>query len=85
MLASRLGIQGASLAELCDHAMIVHHYQQLIDTVNEPMSPFERIKKFRLMPYELSIDGGELTPTLKIRRKEILRKFKGEIDEIYRD
>ena len=84
-LARSLAIAQEDPAQLCRHATILEHYQKLIDTVNEPISHYERIKKFKLVPYELSIDRGELTPTLKIRRKEILLKFHEEIEEIYRE
>jgi len=44
---------------------------------------FEQIKKFRLMAQEFTIDGGELTPTMKIKRKEIAKKYADEINALY--
>ena len=82
-LARQLNVPHEDLTQLCDHESVKDAYQKIIDSVNEPISHYERIRKFKLVPYELSIDRGELTPTLKIKRKEILRKFKTEIETIY--
>ena len=43
----------------------------------------EQIKKFELLPYEWSVEGGELTPTLKLKRKVIMEKYKDAIERIY--
>jgi long-chain acyl-CoA synthetase len=47
------------------------------------MPGYERIKKFKLVPCELSIASGELTPTLKLRRMEVMAKFAALAQEIY--
>lgn len=58
-------------------------YQQEIDKVNEQLAQYEKIKKFVILPTTWSIEGGELTPTLKLKRKNILQKYESYINEIY--
>jgi long-chain acyl-CoA synthetase len=53
--------------------------QKEIDEVNRNLASFETIKKFAILPRDFSIEGGELTPSLKIKRKVIERKYAGEI------
>ena len=56
-----------------------------IDRLNENFSPFERIKKFRLLPSEWTIESNELTPTLKCKRKNIMAKNETLVEEIYKE
>jgi long-chain acyl-CoA synthetase len=58
-------------------------YDEIVDALNRELSQFERIKKIRLLPREFSIESGELTPTLKIRRKVIEQNWREPIEEIY--
>ena len=48
-------------------------------------SSFEKIKKFILLPEEFTIEKGELTPTLKIKRRVVMEKLKNQIDSFYKD
>ena len=57
--------------------------QQEIDRFNRSLGNHERIKKFFLVDDDWSVDSGEITPTLKLRRDFILRKYKKSIDHIY--
>lgn len=58
-------------------------YQNEIDFYNKLFGDWEKVKKFELIPGEWSIDGGEMTPTLKLKRKPILQKYATLIDKIY--
>jgi long-chain acyl-CoA synthetase len=58
-------------------------YQKAIDDWNAGKSHEQQIIRFALLPQDLSIEGGELTPTLKVKRRIIDRKFKALIDELY--
>ena len=49
----------------------------------EDFSSFEKIRKVAFLDDEFSIDGGELTPTMKVRRSEIEKKYKSVIDQLY--
>jgi long-chain acyl-CoA synthetase len=60
-------------------------FEQRIADLNSRLSPYETIKKFVLLPHDFSIEGGELTPTLKLRRKVIYEKYKHRIEDMYAD
>jgi long-chain acyl-CoA synthetase len=57
--------------------------QKVLDAFNEDFSQIEKIKKFKLLPNEWTVDGGELTPTLKVKRKFIDSKYHQEIESLY--
>ena len=69
--------------ELLAHPDVLAIYQREIDKLNADLAPFERIKKFALLDRELSQDAGELTPTLKVRRRIVTQKFAGQIEALY--
>jgi long-chain acyl-CoA synthetase len=58
-------------------------YQGEIDRVNADLAPFEQVKSFALLDRELSQDAGELTPTLKVKRRVIMKKFGDVIESLY--
>jgi len=62
---------------------VVALYDEIVDSLNRELSQFERIKKFRLLPREFSMAAGELTPTLKVRRRVVEQNWRQVIDEIY--
>ncbi|MES2691308.1 MAG: long-chain fatty acid--CoA ligase [Bacteroidota bacterium] len=68
----------AEMKEVCDKI------RKEVDRVNAKLSHFEMIKDFKVLPKEWSIDGGELTPKLSLKRKDILRIYEPQINEIYR-
>jgi long-chain acyl-CoA synthetase len=59
--------------------------QQAVDEVNAEMARVEQIKRFTILPRELSIAEGELTPTLKVKRNVVTTHFEAEIEEMYSD
>jgi long-chain acyl-CoA synthetase len=59
--------------------------QKAIDTANESLARVEQVKKFAILDKPFGIDTGELTPTLKIKRKVVAQKFAAQIDQMYRD
>jgi long-chain acyl-CoA synthetase len=59
--------------------------QKAIDTANQDLANIEQVKKFKVLPRELSEEEGELTPTLKIKREKVHENFKDEIDALYDD
>jgi long-chain acyl-CoA synthetase len=58
-------------------------YVKLIADLNEYLSPAERVEKFQLLFEEWNSDNGELTPTLKVRRRIVFEKFEKEILALY--
>jgi long-chain acyl-CoA synthetase len=57
--------------------------QQAVDEVNRELSRFEQIKRFAIVPREFSAEEGEVTPTLKLKRRVIEQRFAREIEELY--
>ena len=57
--------------------------QRQIDGVNARLARVQAVKKFKVIPREFSVEGGELTPTMKVRRKVVVEKYKEEIDQLY--
>jgi long-chain acyl-CoA synthetase len=72
-----------SRAELSRHPAAVKLVQQDVAKLTAGLADYERIRKVALLPDELTIDNGELTPTLKVKRRVIDEKFGGLIDELY--
>ncbi|MBY0066897.1 MULTISPECIES: AMP-dependent synthetase/ligase [Empedobacter] len=69
--------------EFLTHPKIYELIGNEINKLNVNFGNWEKIKKFHLLPYEFTIEAGELTPTLKMKRKIISEKYKKEIDGIY--
>ena len=72
-------------AELVKRPDVIALYQEVVDALNRELSQFERIKHIALLPSEFSIEGGELTPTLKVKRKVIEDKWRDVIESLYRE
>jgi long-chain acyl-CoA synthetase len=66
-----------------NHPKVLALYRELMDSFNRFFNPVEQVKKFELVPNEWTIDSGELTPTLKLKRKVIMEKYKDVIERIY--
>lgn len=82
--ANRKGMNiGFSLEEVCQNEDVRNRIQKEIDRLNEKFGKWEQVKKFELTPNVWSIDSGELTPTLKLKRKVILEKYKALYEKIY--
>jgi long-chain acyl-CoA synthetase len=62
---------------------VIKKYQSVVDELNQQFNHVEQIKKFELLPAEWSLDTGEMTPKMSLKRKVILEKFKDVIDKIY--
>ncbi len=69
--------------EMVKNPEVLKLFKSAIDEKNKNFGQWETIKKFELMPKEWTIEGGELTPTTKIKRKVVLEKYKDVIDRIY--
>lgn len=79
------GISATTRRDLVRDARVVVEYQKIVDGVNGSLANFETIKRFLLVPEEWSLDTGELTPSLKLKRRVILEKYAGEIEDFYAD
>lgn len=77
------GLAFASRQELIAIPEVQARFAEIVRSVNEDLAQFERLKKFRLIPEELSSANGTLTASMKIRRRAIEEHFKREIEEMY--
>jgi len=77
------GIQDAANEELIRNPKVIEMYKDLVESFNKYFNHVEQIKKFELLPDEWSIDTGEMTPKLSMKRKVITEKYKNAIDRIY--
>jgi long-chain acyl-CoA synthetase len=65
------------------HPQVQHHFKEIINEANKHFNNVEQVKKFELLAGEWSIEGGELTPTLKLKRKVIMEKYGDVVRRIY--
>lgn len=83
--AKSKGIQYSSRQELIANPAIIEFYNNKIEKLTESLGQVEKIKKFTLMPQEFTQERGEITPTMKIRRKVIQQRYSDLIDRMYQD
>ena len=69
--------------ELIQNAKVKDLYRELIDSFNKFFNHVEQVKKFELLPNEWSIDTGEMTPKLSLKRKVVIEKYRDAIERIY--
>jgi long-chain acyl-CoA synthetase len=77
------GIEAASLAELAEHPQVVAEVERGVEQANSHLARVEQVRKFRLLPNEWTADTGELTPTMKRRRRVIVDRYAQEIEQLY--
>jgi len=81
--AAKNGIQAGTHEELLKNADVQGFYKQILDKYNQYFSHIEQIKKFELLAQEWTVSGGELSPTLKVKRKVIMQKYMDQVEKIY--
>ncbi len=81
--AQKNGIPDAPDEELIKHTAVLEMYTGLVDSFNKYFNHVEQVKKFELLAHEWSVDTGELTPKLSLKRKVVMEKYKESIDRIY--
>ena len=79
------GIASGNLDDLVGRDDVRALFQPIVDEANAELASFEQVKRFALLPAQFSIDGGELTPTLKLKRRVVMERWQGVIEGIYRD
>jgi long-chain acyl-CoA synthetase len=80
-----LGRPPSSRDELVTRPDVIALYDEIVDALNRELSQFERIKRIALLPSEFTVESGELTPTLKVKRKVVEQKWHEKIEELYRE
>jgi long-chain acyl-CoA synthetase len=85
-LASYAKIKGLDLktpGEFCSDARVHDLFVRQIAELTRALSPYETVKKFALLEDELTVEGGELTPTMKVKRRVIEEKYRSVINTLY--
>ncbi|GAA5187208.1 long-chain fatty acid--CoA ligase [Ferrimonas gelatinilytica] len=82
--AKEAGIQYKDKLELVQHARVKAHFEERLKAVQKELARFEQVKQFTLLPREFCMKLGELTPTMKLRRRVINQRFAAQIDAMYR-
>lgn len=83
--AKRKNIESTNTEDLCANPKVIARIQEEVDTYNEKFGNWERIKRFELTPEVWSIENEQLTPTLKLKRKNIKARYQDLYDKIYGD
>ena len=77
------GIPGIDFHELIRHPRVVDLFERRIARINQTLARYEQVKKFCLLEREFTVEAGEITPTLKPRRKVIEEHFRDRIEGMY--
>ena len=83
--AMKHGISFSSREELCANAEIHCMMAERIETLQQQLASYEKIKCFTLLPRHFTMESGELTNTLKIRRKVLAKNYAKEIEKMYEE
>jgi len=83
--ARRNGITFGDVKELLRNPDIQSLFQHLVNKINGERPSYEQVKFFRLLPEELTLENGELTPSLKVKRRVIQQKYGDIIEEMYQE
>ena len=79
------GVSYSTIDELCAHPKVNAMMKERIDTLQQTLSHYEQIKRFTILPKPFSMESGELTNTLKLRRLVVNKNYKEFIDKMYED
>ena len=79
------GLNGKAYQELTRDKTVQEMVQQAVDELNSGLARYETIKKFAILPEDLTVESGELTPSLKVKRKGVEKKYQDVLDSIYKD
>jgi long-subunit acyl-CoA synthetase (AMP-forming) len=81
--AEQAGSPARTVSDAAQCDLFRRHLEKQIESVNEKLARVQTIKRFTIIPREFTIDGGELTPTMKVKRKVVNEKYKNEIEALY--
>ncbi|MER3498311.1 MAG: long-chain fatty acid--CoA ligase [Chitinophagaceae bacterium] len=81
--ARKNGVPITTNEELIRHPKVLELYKDIVESFNKYFNHVEQVKKFELLPREWSVDTGEMTPKLSLKRKVVMEKYKEAIEHIY--
>jgi long-chain acyl-CoA synthetase len=82
-LLSDKGVPAGNYAEISKRPEIVAEVQAVVDQINKDLPPYETLKRFILADHDFTQETGELTPTLKVKRKQVTLTYKRQLDALY--
>ncbi len=82
-MAQEEGLNYFDMDDLVANQQVQKRYAHRVQLINDKLPSYQTIKKFILLPHDFSVDGGELTPTLKLKRKIIQSKYQERIEQLY--
>ena len=75
--------RGLKPEDVTDSEQMRGEVQKAVDSVNSEVGRVEQIKKFKILPHDLSQATGELTPTMKVKRNVVAEKYAAEVEKLY--
>ncbi|MCE1177437.1 MAG: AMP-dependent synthetase/ligase [Micrococcales bacterium] len=81
--AANHGLDGITLEQALDDPTVHEHIQEAVDRANKAVSKAESIRKWRLIDHDFTEETGHLTPSLKLRRAEVMRDYNSEVESLY--
>ena len=83
--AKHHGVQASSRAELVADSRVIALYAEIVREVNGSLANFETLKRFRVLADEWTQESGELTPSMKLKRRVLTVQYAAVIDALYED
>ena len=77
------GMAYTTNAEMVENKNVINRFREEVNAYNKFFGDYEQVKRFKLLDHEWTIESGELTPSLKIRRKVIAERYKDLIDSLF--
>ncbi|HRN57409.1 MAG TPA: long-chain fatty acid--CoA ligase, partial [Agriterribacter sp.] len=77
------GLAFQSNENVIEDPAVIAHYKEIVEQLNQNFNHVEQVKRFELLPREWSVESGEVTPKLSLKRKVIMEKYKDAIERIY--
>ena len=85
MYAKQNSLNLKTPADFCKSKEIISLIEREVANLTQSLSNYEKVKRIALLEQELTVEGGELTPTLKVKRRVVDEKFRYIIEEFYQD
>jgi len=77
-------LKSMPLSEMAAAAPVLKDVHRVVSRVNQQLAPFEQVRKYRILERDFTIEAGELTATMKVRRSRVMENFKDQIEQLYR-
>jgi long-chain acyl-CoA synthetase len=78
-------LAGRTPEQLAKEPAVYELIKEHVDSLNDQLERWETVKKFVILPHDLTIENGEMTPSMKVRRKVVEKKYMAELDTLYKD